>query len=226
MMIERPNAGQEADKYFDFHRRRYQFLVQVLAPLLAPGVRVLDIGLSALPRILRREFPQIKVSTLGFVDQRYWTPGEWPHIECDLNDPAFPWTTIGKYDVIILGEVLEHLYSPPQKTLHSLRSILQPTGHLLIQTPNAVSLEKRIKVVCGMNPYEMIRDDSRNPGHYREYTVRELIGLARGSGFSVSSLAVKNYFNPEHLPARVYNRICYMLPPSLRDGITLVLRAE
>jgi hypothetical protein len=77
-----------------------------------------------------------------------------------------------------------------------------------------------------MNPYEMIRDDPRNPGHYREYTVRELIGLARGSGFSVSSLAVKNYFNADHLRARVYNRICQMFPQSLRDGITLVLKAE
>jgi hypothetical protein len=226
MMMEHGYGCPEADTYFRFHRERYRFLVQTLSPLLAPGVRVLDIGLSALPRILRRGFPHINISTLGFNDERFLAPGEWPHIECDLNDPAFPWTTVGKYEVIILAEVIEHLYSPPQRVLRSLRSALEPGGHLLIQTPNAASLEKRVKLLCGINPYELIREDPRNPGHHREYTVREMIGLAKASGFSVSSLTVKNYFSPDSLRARIYNRICYILPSRLRDGITLLLRAE
>lgn len=70
----------------------------------------------------------------------------------------------------------------------------------------------------------MIRDCPGNPGHYREYTVAELTDLAAKAGFVVSSVGVENYFRPASLRGRIYNRICRMLPHSLRDGITMVLQ--
>jgi SAM-dependent methyltransferase len=197
----------------------------VLSPLLSPHTRILDIGMSALPRLLRRRFPEVSISTLGFMDARYWTPGEWTHFECDLNDPEFPWASVGTYEIIILAEVIEHLYTPPQKVLGSLRRLLKPGGWLVIQTPNAASLEKRLKLLWGGNPYEMIRETPDNPGHYREYTVSELRALVKSAGFCVTSVSITNYFSPTSVQAGIYNWVCRLLPQSLHDGITMLLLA-
>jgi SAM-dependent methyltransferase len=214
-----------AVEYFSFHRKRFAFLLRTLESLIHPGARVLDIGLSPLTRILPLRFPRITQSTLGYEDRRYAMPGERTHFHCDLNDPQFPWTTVGTFDVIILAEVIEHLYTPPQRILRSLRTLLEPGGYLVIQTPNAASLVKRIKILCGENPYEMIREDPYNPGHFREYTIRELRALARTADFGVSSVSTANYFKPAGIQEQVYGWVCNLLPPTFRDGITIVLKA-
>jgi hypothetical protein len=213
---------RDARIYYHFHKNRYSFLVKTLAPLLQTPVRVLDIGMSVLPRVLLRTFPGTTVATLGFADARYWINGEWEHYHCNLNDVDFNWTSVGKYHVVILAEVLEHLYVAPRITLRNLVSILEPGGHLIIQTPNAASLEKRVKLLFGVNPYEMIRDNPTNPGHYREYTVKELRGLIEECRLHVLNCSVSNYFNPLSITARLYNIVCSLMPFTFRDGVTIL----
>jgi len=142
-------AEPDAQRYFEFHRERYRFLLETAAPFLDSGARVLDIGLSALPRLLLQRFPRVELSTLGFDDRRYRSPGEWPHFDCDLNDPAFAWASLSAFDLIICAEVIEHLHSPPERILRLLAGALRPGGRLILQTPNAASLEKRVKLLCG-----------------------------------------------------------------------------
>ena len=217
-------TDSDALGYFRFHQERYGWLLRTLEPLLKSPVRVLDIGLSALPRLLLGRFPGVRMTTLGFPDARYHRPGEWPHLECDLNDPAFDWEAAGRQDVVILAEVIEHLYSPPHRLLAALAGVLAPGGLLVIQTPNAASLEKRLKLAAGRNPYAMIRDNPRDPSHFREYTVAELRQLATETGYSVAAISVRNYFRPASLPGRVNRILGAFLPATLRDGITIVLK--
>lgn len=213
-----------AMEYFSFHKRRYAYLLETALPLLHPGARVLDVGLSAFSRMILRRRPEVSLTTLGFVDERYWTPSEWTHHPCDLNDPAFAWTSLGEFDVIILAEVIEHLYTPPQRILRTLRSALKPGGHLVLQTPNAASLMKRFRILCGENPYEMIREELNHAGHFREYTIEELRALACGAGFEVVRVRTANYFNHPGIRGRAYVRLCNLFPPAFRDGITALLK--
>lgn len=217
------NLDPEAAEYFRYHQYRYRYLLEILAPMLEGPMRVLDIGLSAFPRMLAARHPGLRIATLGFDDSRYRKPDEWPHFACNLNDRGFDWSAVGAYDVVILAEVIEHLATPPQVVLRALRSILEPAGRLVIQTPNAASLAKRVALARGRNPYEMIRDNPMDPGHLREYTVDELRRLASECGFQVAHVSVRNYF---HLPTRrgrFWSRVGSLLPPALRDGITMVL---
>lgn len=49
-----------------------------------------------------------------------------------------------KYDLLIMGEVLEHFYRP-DKILKKMKEILNPNGKILITVPNMPSLRNRLK---------------------------------------------------------------------------------
>jgi hypothetical protein len=136
-----------------------------------------------------------------------------------------------------MAEVLEHLYTAPQLVLGFVKSLLRPNGFLILQTPNAASLPKRLKLFFGRHPYEKIRTDPRNPGHYREYTISELRALAEEFGFRVERCVTAFYFDARYahdesgsgtggaLFGGLKNVVYRVLPPSLREGITVVWRA-
>jgi SAM-dependent methyltransferase len=234
MPIPDANPAYEA-----FHRPRFAFLLDTLRPYAARAqgqARLLDVGASPLTAMLARELG-LRVDTLGLepdgeVDGRR-------HFHFDLNEAQFPdrWRTdVGRYDIIVFAEVVEHLYTAPELVLAYLREILAPDGVLLLQTPNAVALRKRVKMLLGSNPFELIRTDRANPGHFREYTARELQDALRGAGFEIEKVWMKYYFDARHadhlrgdepprlLAGTIKNTIYRMLPGPLREGITIAAR--
>lgn len=225
-------ASQEELRYFDFHRKRFEFLVAQIAEVVRRLAqdnsirqpRILDVGVSMFNQIIRRAFPQAVVSTLGLEPAGY--RGAGGHFQWNLNEAQHPerWPLIGACDLIVLAEVLEHLYTAPQLVLACLSAWLAPGGYLLIQTPNAASLEKRLRLLRGENPYEMIRTNPDHPGHFREYTVRELRAMLADAGLQVAGLAARNYFSPPGWHRRAYRRVCDFLPPAFREGITIRAR--
>ena len=58
------------------------------------------------------------------------------------------------FDLIILGEVIEHLYDP-DRVLQECSRILKPNGVLLITTPNLLSWYNRILMVLGYYPMNL-----------------------------------------------------------------------
>ena len=59
--------------------------------------------------------PDAAIDTLGFSDHRFAPDDDEGHIEFDLNDSEFEskWPALGRYDLIVFAEVLEHLYVSP-----------------------------------------------------------------------------------------------------------------
>jgi 2-polyprenyl-3-methyl-5-hydroxy-6-metoxy-1,4-benzoquinol methylase len=93
----------------------------------------------------------------------------------NLNDtPHSDIPAEGTFDLICFNEVLEHLYTAPETVIPALVRLLRPGGTMVIQTPNAAALNKRLMLLIGRNPYERIRTDLTNPGHLRELTKAEL----------------------------------------------------
>jgi hypothetical protein len=137
-----------------------------------------------------------------------------------------------------MAEVLEHLYTAPRLVLDFVRRLLVAGGCLVLQTPNAASLPKRLKLLFGRNPFEMIRTDPQNPGHFREYTRKELQSLAAISGFRIEDCAMSFYFDArfahhesgetagrQSILGSVKNVTYRLLPSPLREGITMVWRS-
>jgi len=207
--------------YFRTHSRRYALLLDLVREL-APE-RILVVGPSYETALLRETFPDATVDTLGWHDHRFPLRDSDRHTELDLNALAYP--ELEPHDVIVCAEVIEHLHVPLVRVLRFLRGGLAPDGRLVLQTPNAVSLPKRLRMLVGRNPYEPIRDEPANPGHFHEYTRDELCGAMRAAGLDVMRVITANYFDHGSRKNGAFRAVEAVLPGALRDGITIVAGA-
>src|SRR3954469_18946968 len=142
--------------YLAFHAPRYQYILQLVDRYFPPGGRLLDIGLSPLSSLLRQHVG-VPIDTLGLEAKGRLDDGT--HYPFDLNrlgdDPPVAPNLHG-YDLIVCAEVLEHLYTSPLPVLRLLHRSASATGIVVLQTPNAASLFKRVRLLLGSHPYEML----------------------------------------------------------------------
>jgi SAM-dependent methyltransferase len=205
------------------HARRYRVLLDVSRDLVRGDGRILDVGASWEAEELRRLGV---VDRLGFPDERFPAAQGERHVDYDLNDAdrRETWPELRGYDLVVCAEVIEHLRISPLHVLRLLREALRPGGWLVLQTPNAVRLGNRVRMLAGRNPFEPIREDAANPGHFREYTVGELLVLGREAGFEVGGWLTANYFDTGSRANAALVRLGRVVPPRLRAGITAWLR--
>lgn len=215
-------------EYVNFHKIRYQYLINIIDGLInkhsfSPA-NILDIGPRYQTNLIRDSIDDTIVNTLGFkwdnnnsVDPEY-------HLEVDLNETDdIDVSVYQKNDIVVFAEVVEHLYTTPHKVLGFLKSLMTEDGYMIIQTPNGVALNRRITMLLGENPYDLIHENRQN--HYREYTIKELSEIAEKAGFKIAHSSITNYFNPDKtLFQKIYNKLNSIIPPTLRSGITLVLQ--
>lgn len=224
--------GEGGLPYLAYHSLRYKYLMgMVLRVLDRDGLggnrpRILDVGPSYQTSLLRSLIPDAEMETMGYYDSRFPAVGRESHIAYDLNlalDQA-TWPQAQPFDLVVMAEVIEHLHTAPLYVLRFVRSLVRPGGRLILQTPNAVALAKRLMLLVGKNPYEPIREELENPGHFCEYTVADLRAVAIRAGWEVEEAHLENYFGRKGLRKSIYELACSVLPGDLRDGITMVLR--
>jgi hypothetical protein len=218
--LQQPPRSSDEEVYLRTHERRYAVLLDLIAGL-APK-RILVVGPSFESALLRERFPAATVNTLGWLDHRFPLREGERHVELDLNAGAYP--ELEPHDVVVCCEVIEHLHVPAAGVLRFLASGLGPGGHLVLQTPNATALPKRIRMLVGRNPYEPVRSEPGNPGHFHEYTVAELRAAVHDAGLEITRLLTANYFDHGSRKNRAYRTVGSVLPETLREGITVVAR--
>lgn len=222
--------------YLAYHAPRYRHVLELVSRYRPAGeARVLEIGPSPLAPLLSATLG-LAVDTLGLEADAVGPARR--HYHLDLNDCPSATRPAGMppYGLVVFAEVIEHLHTSPRHVLRFVRSLLAERGILVLQTPNAASLPKRLKLLAGRNPYERIRPDAGNPGHFREYTLAELREYAREAGFEVLEIGRLFYFDarfahhdasgprPQPVLGTIKNAVYRALPAFLREGITLVLR--
>ena len=211
------------------HAPRYDALEKLIADLRLPAsAKVLDVGSSFFTLRLIQMFQD--VSTMGFSDARDLIckiPESIPHFSFDLNNSREPkkWIDLPKFDLIVFAEVVEHLPTAPQQVFRFLASGLARSGLLVVQTPNATSLDKRLKMLSGTNPYELIREDWTNPGYFREYTKAELVSMAKDAGLELVRHEYRSYFKSPRLAMKFIDLLVVPFP-FLRRGQTAVFRLQ
>ncbi len=103
----------------------------------------------------------------------------WQHI--DLNgDFALP---EGKYDVIFLCEVIEHVARWPIEIFEGLKKSLKPGGYLLVTTQNLHRLSNRLRMIQGKKLFADFTHQALVMGHIREYMPEEMDELMSLAGF-------------------------------------------
>jgi SAM-dependent methyltransferase len=136
-----------------------------------PGRRVLDLGCR--DGALTREFAAGNEVVGVDADRDALAEAQKLGIEtrwADLDEPLpFP---DASFDVLVAGELLEHLRDPRQLVAEA-RRVLRPGGTLVASVPNAYRLKNRLRFLAGRKP----EDD---PTHLQMFTADDVGKLLGG----------------------------------------------
>lgn len=120
-------------------------------------------GSSIFCESLRKRFPSIQVVHALFED---------------FQPP-------NKYDVIVLGHVLEHVQDPISILSHA-RSWLQPGGCIFAAVPNARSLHRQASVIMGLlDKEDELNDKDRHHGHRVVFNPESFRAAFTGAGLAI-----------------------------------------
>jgi len=111
----------------------------------------------------------------------------WSKLHLKISSKDFLSDDMGKkYDVIVSIATIEH-QSNPMFFFNGLISQLKSGGFLYMATPNVTNFPNRLRFLLGRSPvsnideFFMAGDDFS--GHFREYTLDELVRMFELSGF-------------------------------------------
>jgi SAM-dependent methyltransferase len=104
-----------------------------------------------------------------------------PFARLDLRDPSA--LGAGRFDLVLLFEVIEHVDRPPAWILKDLRKALVPGGRLALSTPNLTRLLNRLRLLAGRPLFADYDWSEMEMAHFREYTREELERYAKAAGF-------------------------------------------
>ncbi len=99
----------------------------------------------------------------------------------DLED-GIPAAVGGRYDVVVAGDVIEHL-TRPGHLLAEIRRVLRPGGQLMLSVPNFGHWYPRVRVATGLFGYD--RRGILDNTHLRFFTRSTLRRTVRSAGFDV-----------------------------------------
>jgi 2-polyprenyl-3-methyl-5-hydroxy-6-metoxy-1,4-benzoquinol methylase len=142
----------------------------------ARGLRILNLGSASGP--LHAALKQVAASVIG-VDRTEGPDTDWV---VDLDENPFRLRALMQEpcDLILAGEILEHLGNPG-RCLEAIRELSRP---LLLTVPNAM---------CGINRYWVEQGyENCNRDHVAWYSPRTLLTLLTRYGFEVSRWAWYN----------------------------------
>ncbi len=118
---------------------------------------------------------------------------------------------VGKYDVIILGDILEHL-EHPDKILSNFKDNLNKDGYVIISLPNIVNIYPRLKILFGYFDYEEKGIFDRT--HLKFFTRKSLKELIDSTGYQIEKL--------DYTPIPIYVKFPYA-PKFLLNGAYFIL---
>lgn len=224
-------ATLDADgrRYWAENRKRISAAVAHAATFvnqIGQAPRILDVAPALELPLLAELLPSGQFSTMGWADHRYRLPQTVAHHPLDLNDTVQParCPVPVEHDLVLLLEVIEHVHVSPLHVFRYLRDWVRPGGTLLVSTPNAAWIRNRWRLLCGRNPYELIREDLGNPGHFRELTREELRVYLTDAGFEVTGERLENLYEFGSASGRRFTRLASLLPSAFRHDMLFTAR--
>jgi len=203
----------EGREYFEAHRTRLEKTLEFIPPG-GPCDRVLEMGayLQITPALRTQlgygEVRGCYYGPQGRVDHRIVTSDRGESFDCyidqfDAETDPFPYPD-AHYTTVLCCELIEHLAGDPMHMMAEINRILKPGGHLVLTTPNVVSLRAISAVLQGYHPgfftaYVRPPDDEEPEArHNREYAPREIRRLLENSGFEVVRMETGEFREEPH----------------------------
>ena len=151
------------------------------------GRRLLDVG--AADGLLSRHLTARGWKVTGIEADPALAAAAAPHCErmvvahLDRGVPPLD----GDFDVVVCGDVLEHL-ADPAAVLVALTRLLTAGGHVVISVPNVAHLWIRLSLLAGR--FDYVDRGILDRTHLRFFTRRTLEALVAGAGLEIMRRAV------------------------------------
>lgn len=115
----------------------------------------------------------------------------------DAERDIFPYPD-QSFDLVSFAEMIEHLGVNPIHTLAEIHRVLRPDGHVIITTPNAMSMDRFENFLAGGRPTVDRYTPTLGYGgrHNREYSPWEVVQLLEGTGFVVEQTMLRDLLPP------------------------------
>ncbi len=200
--------------YFNIGRLRYLATLK-LVPDINQESRVLDIGTGYghLSIMIKKVFGYdvYALDHRSNIAERLNSYGIHFNM-CDLISDDLPFED-DFFDIVMNCELIEHLFTLPQRLFYEIRRVLKPQGKIILTTPNLYSLYRRIRFLQGKRIIERLSAPGDEPflpeslhdyrqahsllqtrlyarhgfggTHMREYDTKELRALLNETGFRV-----------------------------------------
>ena len=226
--------------YVKTHLTRLEKTLAITPPG-GPRDRVLEMGayLHITPALKTRlgygEVRGCYFGPSGQVNHREVTSETGETFECDVDlfdaeKDRFPYCD-GHFSTVLCCELIEHLPSDPMHMMSEINRILKPGGHLVLTTPNIVSLRAISGILQGFHPmlfpaYIRPRESGEvEARHAREYAPREIERLFLDAGFTTTLLETGPFLEepkPEHAWVEHLLDRYILLKDHRGDGIYIV----
>ncbi len=196
-----PMPDEGGRQYLEKHIPRLARTLALVPPPETTG-RVLELGcyMQITPLLDRlcgyREVRGAYYGPAGRVDRKTMHfPDRDFHCEIDHFDAErdrFPYPD-EHFDLVIAGEIIEHMVYDPMHLLLESRRVLREGGRILITTPNIAGLASVAKVLEGRDNPQIFSHYKRpggepEIGHMREYTAWEMGEVTKAAGFEIERL--------------------------------------
>ncbi|MBK7422036.1 MAG: methyltransferase domain-containing protein [Propionivibrio sp.] len=114
---------------------------------------------------------------------------KYPDCRAQIVETYFEeFSTDEKFDVIVMGFILEHVDDPLQ-ILRRYRTLLAPEGKIFLAVPNAEVLNRRLGYLAGMlADMTILSENDHLLGHKRYYTVASLSDEVEKAGYGIDRL--------------------------------------
>lgn len=102
----------------------------------------------------------------------------------DVNDTK-TYDKLGKFDVVIFADVLEHLVDP-RATLHNVKKLLKPKGRVIFSIPHMAHTSVRLDLLQGKFPYKNrgLLDNT----HLHFYDIEEVQSIFNDAAYQIVKL--------------------------------------
>jgi len=189
-ILEQYTLNDEDTEYLKTHFERFGIMLDKLEHLLKSGYHVANIGMSTFDPAANYITQKVGATYSCIIPNKDYL--EYFHnslyeniniIEFDLKNNHVPEEIIGKFDIVMLLETIEHMLYSDELILKNVASVMRKGGTLMFSVPNAVEVGKRIRTLMGKNPYwtkdKIINGVYGGYGHIREYTLDEIEPLLK-----------------------------------------------
>lgn len=223
--------------HYQQNRNRYMKMIEAAFPL-SKSEAILDIGAGFCYLTTFFKLQGYKIFAIDFFY------GDLPKIRCEQNHIPFFSVNIEiddlpfekeSFDVIILGEVIEHFTYSPIIPLRKIKKVLKKNGTFILTTPNNFRIFGLLKTLSGYNHfYNLLSPYPEKPiwykgkkfyyRHDKLYSMKGLRQIIMQAGFRmISSGFVNEGISIKENPIKIFLK-CICSPftfvfPHLQDFI-------